>query len=285
MKKLILVLIILSIILIPFETSALSVDKNNLSIEKNSSEAISLYAKVDSQVTGIEFNLIFTTYDIPASFYVDSGLTDTNPSGVYHKIIFPNPTSGEIKLGEILISVVDNPKANTGGINIHSAKAIATNGEVINLNSQAINVKIGEQDEIMDPIDEKPVKNSNLLDRIESEIVQIKLKDDLYEYKVNINEDIEELDLNPVAKDEKYKVEVTTQKISELKDNQIIIKVKDSDITEEYKINVNILKNNKVIDIDKGKFKSTYKYREKWIALIIILSAMLYVGFLLVKKK
>lgn len=286
MKKIIPLLVLSLIMIIPTRIRALSVDKNDLTIEKNNSETIGLYAEVNSEITEIQFTLVYTTYDVPANFNVEAGLTDTNPNGITHKIIFSNPVSGKIKLGSIKISVVKNPKVTVGTINIHSGKAITSDGETINLNSQTINVKIGEPEEnAVIQNNDTSTKKTNLLDRIESKIVKIDLKENVYEYKVNIEENIEELDLKPIAKDEKYKVEITTQKIKELTDNQIIITVKDGDNTEEYKIKVNTLKNDKDIDIDKEEFKSTYKYKGKWITMIVILSISLFVGVLLTKKK
>ena len=55
---------------------------------------------------------------------------------------------------------------------------------------------------------------------------------------VTYKEDVEELDLNPIARDKKYKIEISSQKISELIDNQIIITVKYGEKKEEYKIKI-----------------------------------------------
>ena len=286
MKKIISLLIISLVIIIPLKVKALSVDKNNLTIEKNKSETINLYTEVNSEITELQFTLVYTTYDVPANFNIETGLTDTNPNGIVHKIIFSSPVSGKIKLGNIKINVVNNPKVTAGTINIHSGKAITSNGETINLDSQTINVKIGTpENDNVNQKKEEPVKKTNLLDRIESKIVTINLKDDVYEYKINIKEDIEELDLKPIPKNENYKVEITTQKIKELTDNQIIITVKDESNTEEYKIKVNTIKNNKDIVIDNEEFIPTFKYKGKWITIIVILSISLFIGLLLIKKK
>lgn len=296
MKKIIQLLVLSLVVILPINVKALSVDKNNLTIEKGKSETIELYANVENEITEIQFTMVYTTYDVPAYFNIEAGLTDTNPNGISHKIIFSNPVSGKIKLGSIKTNVVNNPKVTAGTINIHSGKATTINNETINLNAQTINVTIGK--ELVEPVieqnnnnEETPKKETeepkktNLLDKIESEIVKIELKENVYEYKINIKKDIEELDLKPIAKDEKYKVEITTQKISELKDNQIIITVKDGDNSEEYKIKVNTLNDIEEIEIDEEEFESTYKYKGKWIITIIILVVVLFVGLLLTKKK
>ena len=294
MKKNILLLFLLLIVILPLNVDALSVDKNNLTIAKGEDDSVSLYANVEAEVTEISFTLVYTTYDVPAYFNLESGLTDRNPNGIAHKIIFSNPVSGKIKLGTIDIDVVNNPKESYGTINIHSGKATTNNGTV-NLNAQTINVTIGKEEEnttptitTEEPDEEKPKEEvkKNLLEKIESKIVNIKLKENVYEYTVKIKEDIEELDLKPIAKDEDYKIEISSQKIEELEDNKIVIKVIDGDNTEEYIVKVN-KESNKIedIEIDNEEFESSFKYKGKWITIIIIMSVVLVVGLVLAKKK
>ena len=286
MKKRILLLFLLLVILLPINVQALIIEKNNLTIEKGKSENISLSTNTETEITEIQFTLVYTSYDVPAYFNVESGLTDSNPNGIVHKISFPTPISGNIKLGTIKIDVVNNPKITVGTINIHSVKATTTNGEVINLKAQTINATIGTpiEAETEEPDKTKEIDKKNLLKKIESEIVNIELKDNVYEYSIKIKEDVKELDLKAIAKDEKYKIEISNQKIAELKDNQIIIKVTNEDYIEEYKITVNKIKVEE-IEIDDEAFESTYSYKGKWIVLIIIMSIMLFVGLILTKKK
>lgn len=289
MKKMIQLFALAFVIIFPLNVKALSVDKNSLTIEKGSNETINLYAEVNSEITEIQFTMVYTTYDVPAVFNIEAGLTDTNPNGISHKIIFSNPVSGKIKLGSIKVSVVNNPKESTGAINIHSGKALTVNNGTINLNAQTINVKIGQANENNNnnnPVpkdNEETPKNTNLLDRIESEIVNIDVKENIYEYKVDVKEDVKELDLKPIAKEEKYKVEISTQKIEELNDNKITITVADGDNKEEYTVKVNVLKEEETKKEEKEG--TTYKYKGKWITLIVILAGALFVGLLLTKKR
>ena len=283
MKKKILLVYLLLIVIFPLNVKALNLDKNDIILAKGTTQNIDLYANVDTEVSDITFTLTYTTYDIPAYLNLEQGLTDNNPNGITHKIIFSNPVSGKIKLGSVGVNVIAYPKVTTGIININAASATTTNGTKINLNAQTLNVTIGEP-----PIEEKNVENkTNLLDKIESKIVKIELQKDIYEYKVKIKEDIEELDLKAIAKDENYKVEISSQKIKELKDNKIIITVKDGDNKEEYIIKVDIEKEKEKsdIEIDEEEFKSSYNYKGKWIVLIIATSLALVVGLFLTKKK
>lgn len=278
MKRRISLLFLLLLILLPINIEALRVDKNNLTLTKNSNQKIGLYTTTEEEITEVEFTLVYTTYDVPAYFYVEDGLTDTVASGIVHKITFPEPVSGNIKLGSIKIGVVKNPKDTSGIVNIHTATAKTISDKTINLEPQTINVKIGEKGELV------PTNEVNgMLQRIESDIVNITLKDNVFEYSVNIKADIEELDLNPIPKDE-YKVEISNQKISELVDDTITITVEDGDKKEEYKIKVNVIKIED-IEVDKSEFESTYKYKGKWITLIISFSVALFIGLLLGRKK
>ena len=284
MKKKILLILLLLIVILPLDVKALSLDKNDITLAKGTNKNIDLYANVDTEVSEISFTLTYTTYDIPAYLNLETGLTDTNPNGITHKIIFSNPVSGKIKLGSVKVDIVSNPKVNTGAININSASATTINGTRVNLNAQTLNVTIGE------PTLEPPIeKKTNLLDKIESKIVKIDLQKDVYEYTVKIKEDVKELDLKAIAKDEKYKVEISSQKVFELKDGKIIITVKDGENKEEYIIKVEVEKEvekeTKDIEVDEEEFKSSYKYKGKWITLIIIMSVVLVVGLFLTKKK
>ena len=143
--------VLLLVVAFPIGVKALSVDKNNLTIEKGKNETVALYANVNSEITEIQFTLVYTTYDVPASFNIEPGLTDTNPNGISHKIIFSNPVSGKVKLGNIRVNVVNNPKETVGTINIHSGKALTTNNNTINLDAQTINVKIGQPMPVNNP--------------------------------------------------------------------------------------------------------------------------------------
>lgn len=278
MKKIFFCLLLTLLIIMPLNVYALSVSENNITIEKGTSDTIDLYANVETEVSDISFALVYTTYDIPAYFNIEPGLTDSG-NGINHKIKLAEPATGKIKLGTIKINIVNYPTVTAGSINIHSGKATTTTYETITLNNQMINVTIGTPEPKVEvPKEEK----KNLLEKIESKIVKIDLKENVYEYTVKINEDIKELDLKGIAKEEDYKVEISTQKISELKDKQIIITVKDGENIEEYKIKVNIAKK---VEIDEEKFTPTYKYKGKWTTMIIIFSIVLFVGLILTKKK
>lgn len=286
MKKIFAMLFFSLIVILPFEVKALSVDKNNLNLKKGNNETIGLYAEVENEITEINFTLVYTSYDVPAIFNLEPGLIDETPNSISHKIVFATPVTGKIKLGSIRVNVINNPQISVGAVNIHSAKAITATGDITQLTPQTINVTIVKDVEptVEDKKEEQKV-NKNLLKEVKSKIVNIEIKEDIYEYSVNIKSGVEELDLQPIAKDNKYKIDITTQKISELKDDKIIITVKDGENVEEYTVKVNLIKDVEKVEIDQEKFESTYEYKGKWIVLIIVLSVVLFIGLVLNKKK
>lgn len=274
---------------------ALSVSKNNLTIEKGGNDKIELYANSEKEITRVEFTLIYMSNDVPANYVVDSGLSDSNPNGIKHNVSLGEAKSGKILLGTVNINVKSNPEGRGGSINIHSAKGYTEDGEEVSLNSQSINVTIGtpvnnqEEEKKEEPKEEKKDEekkeiDKNLLDKIESKLVKIELKKDVFEYKVVIDEDIKELDLKAIPKDEKTKVEISTQKIDEIKDNKIIITASNEDIKQEYVINLSLKKEIEVT-VDKSEFKESGSYKGKWIIASIVLIVILMIGLVLTRKK
>lgn len=276
---------------------ALTVSENNIEIPKSDRKNIELSTNSEEMLTSVEFTLVYTTYDIPASFIVNPNYTDSNPNGIKHKIIFSEPINGNIILGNININVVDNPKDNTGTVNIHSAIGYTKSGETINLTSQNINVTVlnnretnTETNEIEKPKEDKQEEtkkiDKNVLKEIKSDLVKINIQKDIFEYTIAINNDIEKLDLEPIAINESYKVEISNQEIATLEDNKINITITDNKGNKiDYIIKVNILKDISDVEIDDSDFKEKNTYKGKWIILVIIFSIILLFGLILTRKK
>lgn len=276
---------------------ALTVSENNIEIPKSDRKSIELSTNSEEMLTSVEFTLVYTTYDIPASFIVNPNYTDSNPNGIKHKIIFSEPINGNIILGNININVVDNPKDNTGTVNIHSAIGYTESGETINLTSQNINVTVlnnretnTETNEIEKPKEDKHEEtkefDKNVLKEIKSDLVKINIQKDIFEYTITINNDIEKLDLEPITINESYKVEISNQEIATLEDNKINITITDDKGNKiDYIIKVNILKDISDVEIDDSDFKEKNTYKGKWIILVIIFSTILLFGLILTRKK
>lgn len=259
--------------------SALSVDSTELTVAKGEKSTVNVYADLKEETTKVSFSLVYTTYDVPATFKAEEGITlKTNTTK--NTLTFSEAQKGQVKLGTIEISILKSAKANKGTIRLNSATATSKSGNISKLDPVELTVTIGTSTN-----NSTSVKESNLLKGITSKIVNIDLKDNVYTYEVNVKEDVKELDLVAVPKDEKSKVVISSQKISELKDGKIIINITSpSNTKEEYIVKVNVLKTDKV-EIDKEEFKADSSYKGKWVVIIIVSVVALLFGFTLSKKE
>ena len=259
--------------------SALSVDSTELTVAKGEKSTVDVYADLKEETTKVSFSLVYTTYDVPATFKAEEGITlKTNTTK--NTLTFSEAQKGQVKLGTIEISILKSAKANKGTIRLNSATATSKSGNISKLDPVELTVTIGTSTN-----NSTSVKESNLLKGITSKIVNIDLKDNVYTYEVNVKEDVKELDLVAVPKDEKSKVVISSQKISELKDGKITINVTSpSNTKEEYTVKVNVLKTDKV-EIDKEEFKADSSYKGKWVVVIIVSVVALLFGFTLSKKE
>ena len=259
--------------------SALSVDNTELTVAKGEKSTVNVYADLKEETTKVSFSLVYTTYDVPATFKAEEGITlKTNTTK--NTLTFSEAQKGQVKLGTIEISILKSAKANKGTIRLNSATATSKSGNISKLDPVELTVTIGTSTN-----NSTSVKESNLLKGITSKIVNIDLKDNVYTYEVNVKEDVKELDLVAVPKDEKSKVVISSQKISEIKDGKITIKVTSpSNTKEEYTVKVNVLKTDKV-EIDKEEFKADSSYKGTWVVVILVSVVALLFGFILSKKE
>ena len=276
--KRIIFLLVVFLINLPL-VSALSVDNTELTVAKGEKLTVNVYADLKEETTKVSFSLVYTTYDVPATFKAEEGITlKTNTTK--NTLTFSEAQKGQVKLGTIEISILKSAKANKGTIRLNSATATSKSGNISKLDPVELTVTIGTSTN-----NSTSVKESNLLKGITSKIVNIDLKDNVYTYEVNVKEDVKELDLVAVPKDEKSKVVISSQKISDLKDGKITINVTSpSNTKEEYTVKVNVLKTDKV-EIDKEEFKADSSYKGKWIVVIIVSVVALLFGFILSKKE
>ena len=276
--KRIIFLLVVFLINLPL-VSALSVDNTELTVAKGEKSTVNVYADLKEETTKVSFSLVYTTYDVPATFKAEEGITlKTNKTK--NTLTFSEAQKGQVKLGTIEISILKSAKANKGTIRLNSATATSKSGNISKLDPVELTVTIGTSTN-----NSTSVKESNLLKGITSKIVNIDLKDNVYTYEVNVKEDVKELDLVAVPKDEKSKVVISSQKISELKDDKITINVTSpSNTKEEYTVKVNVLKTDKV-EIDKEEFKADSSYKGKWVVVIIVSVVALLFGFTLSKKE
>ena len=278
MKKLLKYILSIVLFFVAFTTvSALSLSKDKLTLSPGKSESIELFANTDKEIVKIDFTMVYSTYDIPANFNTSGGNTDQMQSGIRHSVSLSEAKSGKVLLGNIDVSVVDNPKDTSGTVSISNVVATTKDGESITLNNRTINVNVTVP-EVKKTIDK------NMLDRIESTIVEINLEKDKFDYEVTIDSDVSELDLKPIAKDKDTNIDISTQKIADIKDNKITITTKLEDVEQIYTIKVNVKEKEKKevkVTIDNSEFKTDDTYKLKWIVLITVLAGSLIISMIL----
>lgn len=283
MKKLLKVIFIIILLLFNREVLALSLDNTDINIVAGSSENLMLYADLPEGTTKVEFTLVFDSYDIPVYFEVADNLVDENPNGVKHIVVLSEASSGKTLLGTVTVRSVNSPSVKTAGAQMHTAKAFDINGVERILNNSSLNVKIVSEEEKQNENNETE-KNIKFLKNIESKIVEIKFKEDKYEYEVSVSDNIEELDLKAVTFDDSSKVEISSQKIKELDDGKILITVTNSGKKQVYTIKVKVEKDKPLVQADESEFEGK-GYAKEWIMVMVVLSVVLVFGMGLTSKK
>lgn len=298
-KKISLIIFTLIIMLVNCQVFALSLEKNEINIPAGEKKNIKLYADLPEDTVKVEFTLVFDSYDIPVYFSPTSGITDETPNGIKHTLILNDTSNGETLLGSIIARVVNNPNIIKAGADLHSANAYDQEGNKTQLNSQNLQVKIGENSEdnpgddnqtINEEPEKKPVKTEtkktyNLLEEIKSGDNTILIIDDVFEYELKVLNSVQELNLEVIPKDDKYKIEISSQVISELVDNKITITVTNGKEKQDYVVNLKIIKDTPDVIIDNTEFKASNGHKGFWVVVLITASIGLFAGAILLKNK
>ena len=331
LKKLFIFIVFMFIFLVRVE--ALSVSKSEVIIKSGGTDSVDLFLNVaeGKEVSSVQFDLVFSTYDVPGNFKVADGYVNSG-AGISHKIVFDTPVTGSVKIGSVSLSVVDAPKEQSGTIRINNAKAITTTSEEVSLTNPSVTVVVNkESDTNVDvPSNEDNVNNTPsevpktddkkeeekkeekvesvttgvtdtkteekeekkeeekkvVLKEIQSDIVKIRLKDDVYEYTVKVKEGIEELDLKPILNDDSYSIDISSQKISELEDGKIIISITKEEEKIDDVINVKVSSGSFLSDIEIDDSEGPkYEYKGKWIGFIAVFVVILLGGLIFSRKK
>lgn len=280
---------------------ALSLEKTEVSIANGEKENIKLYAELPEDTVKVEFTLVFDSYDIPVYFSPTAGITDETPNSIKHTLILEESTSGETFLGSVIARVVTNPNIKQAGADLHSANAYDSEGNKTALNNQNLQVKIttkqtentntdNNTNNNNDSTDETDNKNTtkktyNLLEEIRNGDSTILVVDDVFEYELKVLSSVTALDLEVIPKKDKYKVEISSQIISELVDNKITITVTNGKEKQDYIINVKTIKDTPKLEIDETEFEANNSHKGFWIIVIIFSGIGLFFGMVLSKLK
>ena len=274
MKKLLKVLFSISLIFILInKVEALTLEEKELHLAKGETKEIEVTENFSEKIKKLEFNLVYYNNDITGTFQVNSSYQDKT-SGIKHEIVFPNGVSGELSLGKLQVFVAKNSSLQKGIININNVQATTLNGKILNLENISLPIFIDSKKE--------NTVTGNLIEKIDSNLVNISLKENTYEYKITVKEDIKELDLKPITKYQDTIIDISSQKLEKEKNNIIIITAKKDNIEEEYKIQV---KYQKDIKIDTHKYKEDNSYKKEWIIIASIFSVIFIIGLFLFKKE
>ena len=274
MKKLLKVLFSISLIFILInKVEALTLEEKELHLAKGETKEIEVTENFSEKIKKLEFNLVYYNNDITGTFRVNSSYQDKT-SGIKHEIVFPNGVSGDLSLGKLQVFVAKNSSLQKGIININNVQATTLNGKILNLENISLPIFIDSKKE--------NTVTGNLIEKIDSNLVNISLKENTYEYKITVKEDIKELDLKPITKYQDTIIDISSQKLEKEKNNIIIITAKKDNIEEEYKIQV---KYQKDIKIDTHKYKEDNSYKKEWIIIASIFSVIFIIGLFLFKKE
>lgn len=281
--------------LVNSQVFALSLEKNEVNILASEKKNIKLYADLPEDTVKVEFTLVFDSYDIPVYFSPTAGITDETPNGIKHTLVLSETSYGETLLGSVIARVVTNPTVIKAGADLHSVNAYDSEGNKTALNNQNLQVIIGEDttnsttdntdDNKQEEKTDSGKKTYNLLEEIRSGDSTILVVDDVFEYELKILSSVTELDLEVIPKKDKYKVEISSQKISELVDNKITITVTNGKEKQEYIINVVKIKETPKVEIDETEFEANNSHKGFWILVIVFSGVGLFFGMVLSKLK
>lgn len=258
------------------DARALEVVELNPTMRKGETKDVELYVNVPSETKQVNFSLTFLSYDVVGTFESSEGVLTNN--GVSHSISFDKSITGRVKLGIVKLKVSTSVLVNTGTINLYNASAILVDDTAIKLNNQSINVNI--------TVEEKEEVKTNLLKKISSDIVNISLEPNKYEYELSVKNEVDKLDLIAIAIDETYKIDISEQTLKEGK-NIIFINVSKEDVSEKYTINVTRDKKEIKSEVKKDQMSKikNKNFKSGWIIVMVGLIVVFIVGLFMLKKK
>ena len=147
MKRVVKCLVLLMLLIIPVNSiDALSLSKNEVTLSNGGSEKIELYATSDVSLKRVDFNLVYSTYDIVGDFIVNSKYKDRlfynkfddNPKSIMRYIdwkrgkpyIFRNDDYNELINSEMLFARKFDASVDIDIINAIYTKLCKKNKEV-----------------------------------------------------------------------------------------------------------------------------------------------------------
>lgn len=279
MKKIVGFLIIIISLFICMNAKALTIDTSSVTLNIGEHTYINVYEDFGEE-DSITFDVIYYDGHVKAELSASNNIILT-ADGVHHTATLKEPMEGSVLIGTLDIW------AEEGCQNVATVRIA---GSEITVN---VNIPVQPQPEPQpEPKKEEPKEevvvtttgveeeNTNLLVGIRSNIVKISLRNNVYDYSISIDNDVEKLDLEPIKKDDNTIIEMSTQVVKELKDNKITITAKNGTREETYIIAVRVRPEIvEVVKIEKTNYKA------KYLAFILIFGIIILACVFFMKKE
>ena len=267
--------------------SKLEVDNSNIEVLLNDTYEAEISLVLEDSIKGISFTMITTTYDIEPSFVTNY---DDDVNNSTHSIIFNKDVSGSIILGKVILKTANSAKVgNSGNINLYNVTLTLTNGTTKLIGNLLLNVKVVSEVTLYNNEEE-----SIYLSSIDSDIVDIELEKDKFDYVVYVNRELTTLDLEAIAEDENSLVSISNQNLND--DETIIEIVVTTKSGKEGKYSIKVIKENSiekdnyleddVLTIEEDTLNNNNSgYKIRWIIIIAISIIGIIISSLFINKK
>ena len=259
------ILSFLIIIISLFNVKAITLDTSPITLNIGETKYIDIYADFGDS-TSLNTELIYYDEKVFADLYASNNVTITS-QGITYTITKKIEDKGNILIGRLGITENEGAPKKTS-IRIDN-KEIIVNVNITEPKTDMVITTTGIEED-----------KTSLLTGISSKIVKIALRENVYEYNISIDSDIEELDLKPITRDINTQVEISTQVIKNLEDNRITITAKNGDREEQYIIKVRVRPEIK----EEVKIEKT-NYKLKYLAFILIFGIIIVACVFLMKRE
>lgn len=284
-KNFIIITITLLLVFFPNYVKAdnsIKFNKDSINIAPGETKKIDVVVSSDDDFTNVNFDVITTSVYVNFNSITVSDAF-TRSDGKAYKLVSAKPQKSGTAVATVTIKASDSAPLGTEGLIRITNASLGTNGD-ITLPIGQIKIKVSnEKDE-----------ESTYLSSISSNIVDIDFSKDVYEYSVEVDEDIKELDLTALAEDENAKVTISNQKLDKKTTTITITVQSESGNKSTYKIIVTKKENNvtkvskeepvkKVVTDNDDKSDNYGKGR--WVAILIVLIIGLIADLIYIKRE
>ncbi len=241
-------------------------------INPGETKDLDVYIESDQDFTKLSLNFITTSSNI--NFY-----------RITYNEVFNRTSNGSLTYLTSSSPIESGTKVATVSIKASDSSSIGTIGYI-----RAINVTLGDDLKLENAtstieVSNKPSDNA-YLKSITSNIVNIDFDSEIYEYEVEVSDDVDELDIKAAAVDEESKVEISDQTLTPGENKiEIIVTAPNGNIkTYVIKVNKATLQPKDLNDSNENEKASDYS-KSGFVLLLIVLVVVLLTDIVMIKKK